>query len=53
MLDYENIPFRCRKFHALGNLFRDYPLNKLLEQSKSQADKDEEGFKKYLAKRKN
>ena len=26
-LDYEHVPFRCRKCHALGHLFRDCPLN--------------------------
>jgi hypothetical protein len=26
-LDYEHIPFRCRKFHEHDHLFRDCPLN--------------------------
>jgi hypothetical protein len=26
-IDYENIPFRCRKCHEHGHLFRDFPLN--------------------------
>ena len=26
-LDYEHVPFRCRKCHALGHLFRDCPQN--------------------------
>ena len=26
-LDYEHVPFRCKKCHALGNLFRDCPQN--------------------------
>jgi hypothetical protein len=26
-LDYEHIPFRCRKCHIHGHLFRDFPLN--------------------------
>jgi len=26
-LDYEHVPFRCRRCHALGHLFRDCPLN--------------------------
>jgi len=26
-LDYEHVPFRCRKCHAIGHLFRDCPLN--------------------------
>ncbi len=27
-IDYEQIPFRCRKYHEYGNLFRECPLNK-------------------------
>jgi hypothetical protein len=26
-IDYEHIPFRCRKCHEHGHLFRDFPLN--------------------------
>jgi hypothetical protein len=26
-IDYEHIPFRCRKCHEHGHLFRDCPLN--------------------------
>jgi hypothetical protein len=26
-IDYEHIPFKCRKFHEHGHLFRDFPLN--------------------------
>lgn len=26
MIDYEHVPFRCRRCHALGHLFRDCPL---------------------------
>lgn len=26
MIDYEHVPFRCRRCHALGHLFRDFPL---------------------------
>ena len=28
MIDYEHVPFRCRKCHDLGHLFRDCPLNR-------------------------
>lgn len=27
-IDYEHIPFRCKKCHEHGQLFRDCPLNK-------------------------
>jgi hypothetical protein len=26
-IDYEHIPFHCRKFHEHGHLFHDFPLN--------------------------
>jgi len=26
-IDYDHIPFKCRKFHEHGHLFQDYPLN--------------------------
>lgn len=26
-LDYEHVPFHCRRCHALGHIFRDCPLN--------------------------
>jgi len=26
-IDYEHIPFRCRKCHEYGHLFKDFPLN--------------------------
>lgn len=28
-VDYDHVPFRCRKCHEHGNLYRDCPLNKL------------------------
>jgi hypothetical protein len=52
MLDYEHIPFKCRKCHAHAHLFKDFPLNKLLEQPKSQRQGRGRTLKKSLAKRK-
>jgi hypothetical protein len=26
-IDYEHIPFRCRKYHEHGHIFREFPLN--------------------------
>jgi hypothetical protein len=46
MLDYEHIPSMCRKCHMHGHLFRDYPMNKQFDQSKSHHDKDEDNFEK-------
>ena len=51
-LDYEHIPFHCRKFHEHGHLFRDYPQNKLLTENKQTPPTNEEGFKKVTNKRK-
>lgn len=28
MMDYEGVPFRCRRCHKVGHLFKDCPLNK-------------------------
>jgi hypothetical protein len=44
--------FWCRKCHVHGHLFRDFPLNKPLDQPKAQQEKDAEGFEKVPAKRK-
>jgi hypothetical protein len=30
-IDYEQIPFRCRRFHEHGHLIRECPLNKKQE----------------------
>ena len=52
-LDYEHVPFHCRRCHAHGHLFRDCPL---VAQSKPQnvEDKeDAEGFTKVSSRRRN
>lgn len=45
-IDYEHIPFRCRKCHEHGHLFRDYPLNIREDNLKTNIGKDPEGFTK-------
>ena len=45
-MDYEHIPFRCRKCHEHGHLFRDYPTNNLESNGKTFVDNDHEGFTK-------
>lgn len=45
-VDYEHIPFRCRKCHEHGHLFRDCPLNKREENQKTNKGKDPKGFTK-------
>jgi len=44
-IDYEQLPFRCRRCHEHGHLFRDCPLNKPQGNSgTSSENKDGEGF---------
>ena len=45
-MDYEHIPFRCRKFHEHRHLIRDYPLSKEEDKSKLKEKKDTENFQK-------
>jgi hypothetical protein len=41
-IDYEHIPFRCRKCHEHGHLFRDCPLN--AQAPKAGENKQKDGF---------
>jgi hypothetical protein len=45
-VDYEHIPFRCRKCHEHGHLYRDCPTNNMERNVKTTVDKDPEGFTK-------
>jgi len=45
-LDYEHVPFRCRKCHAHGHLFRDHPLNIKAPVSDPSNMSAQEGFTK-------
>ena len=49
-LDYEHIPFRCRKYHEHGHLYKDCPKNKTPIVLTTATDED--GFKKVTKKRK-
>jgi len=44
MVDYDHIPFRCRKCHDHGHLLRDCPLNKIAKKNKPDTMKDPESF---------
>jgi len=49
-IDYEQIPFRCRKCHEHGHLVCECPLNKPVEDSKPEhLAKNQEVFKKPKA----
>jgi len=45
-VDYEHIPFRCRKCHEHGHLFRDCPLNTREEHIRTIKEKDHTSFTK-------
>lgn len=43
-IDYEHIPFRCRKCHEHGHLFRDCPLNTPSKDGNPEANKNKDDF---------
>ena len=50
IIDYEHIPFRCRKCHEHGHLVRDCPLSKIEDKSKANIMKDPKSFFKVVHK---
>jgi len=51
-IDYEYVPFRCRKFHAHGHLFRNCPLNASPKTNDNSKKSDSEGFTKVTNQKK-
>jgi len=49
-VDYEHIPFRCRKCHEHGHLFRDCPLSKIENMSKANTIEETKSFHKVVHK---
>lgn len=47
-VDYEHIPFKCRKCHEHGHLFRNCPLNKEIKKSSSNTVKESDSFQKVV-----
>lgn len=43
-VDYDHIPFRCRRCHEHGHLLRDCPLSKVGNKRKTNIMKDTERF---------
>jgi hypothetical protein len=43
-IDYEQIPFRCRRCHEHGHLFIECPLNKKQEEENTKIQQDGDGF---------
>jgi hypothetical protein len=50
-IDYEHIPFRCRKCHEHGHLFRECPLNMASKEGNPEAGKDKDEFMQPAGKR--
>ena len=48
-VDYEHIPFRCRRCHEHGHLLRDCPLNKEDNKEKLNTTKDTKSFQKVAS----
>lgn len=51
LIDYEHVPFRCRKCHDLGHLYRDCPLNSKPSVQNTQENPTPDGFTKVLNRR--
>jgi len=51
-IDYEHVPFRCRRCHAHGHLFRDCPLNAPPKSTDNGGKSDLEGFTKVASRKK-
>ena len=45
-IDYEHVPFRCRKCHEHGHIFSDFPLNTPPKTTPTSKSKDAKGFTK-------
>ena len=43
-LDYEQIPFRCRRCHGYGHLFIEFPMNSLKSPPKKEEGKMDQVF---------
>jgi hypothetical protein len=50
-IDYEHIPFRCRRCHEHGHLFRECPLINTPKESNPDSNKDKDGFTQPTGKR--
>jgi hypothetical protein len=50
-IDYEHIPFRCRKCHEHGHLFRECPLNNAHKEGHPDSAKDKDGFTQQTGRR--
>jgi len=51
LIEYEHVPFRCRKCHDLGHLYRDCPLNSKPMAQGDQENPTADGFTKVTNRR--
>lgn len=51
VIDYEQVPFRCRKCHDIGHLYRDCPLNKIPSSPDRSDNNTPDGFTKVVNRR--
>ena len=51
-VEYEHIPFRCRKCHEHGHLFREFPLSQADNKGKTKEMKDPDNFQKVISREK-
>ena len=51
VIDYEQVPFRCRKCHDIGHLYRDFPLNKIPTSPDKSSNLIPDGFRKVINRR--
>jgi hypothetical protein len=52
-IDYEHIPFICRKFHEHGHLFRDFPQNPRPNNNEGTNEKPKDGFMQLQGRKRN
>jgi hypothetical protein len=50
-IDYEHIPFWCRKCHEHGHHFRDCPLNMVQKEGNPESGKDKDDFVQLAGKK--
>lgn len=51
-INYEHVPFRCRKCHAHEHLFHDFPLNAHPKSTDNMGKSNAEGFTKVACRKK-
>ena len=50
-LDYKQIPFRCRRCHQYGHMFRDFPTNIPKTTTRKEEEKQDQGFNRVSSRK--